>query len=204
MYLIDKIPVFPSSYEEIELECLNFLKKNFPENIKKPRILDVLSIEDNLFGYKLAIDDSLDGTNIEGYTDFWGRAFYIPWKTYEALLRGTNNNRERFTVAHEAGHIILHRKIFENKSLMAARSSKEKIEIYMDPEWQANAAAAALLMPLPAFYREYKKTKIPGFFNFVQIHDLAEKFQVSIDTVSIRIKTLSNKGVKSLIMRLGL
>jgi len=204
MYLIDKIPVFPSSYEEIELECLHFLKASFPENITKPTVLDVLSLEDYLFGYKLAIDDNLVGTNIEGYTDFLGKAFYVPLKTYDALVQGHHNNRERFTTTHEAGHIILHRKIFENKSVMAARKSSEKIATYMDPEWQANAAAAALLMPLPAFYREYKRVKSAEYLRFSDIQSLATKFQVSTDTVSIRIKTLSNKGVKDLIMRLGL
>jgi hypothetical protein len=204
LYLIDKTPVFPSSYEEIELECLHFLNSSFPENIEKPRILDVLSLEDYLYGYKLAIDDSLVGTNIEGYTDFLGKAFYVPLKTYDALVRGYNNNRERFTTTHEAGHIILHRKIFENKSVMAARKSKLELPTYMDPEWQANAAAGALLMPLPSFYHEYKKVKSTDYLNFYHMHDLAEKFQVSTDTVSIRIRTLSNKGVQSLIKRIGL
>jgi Zn-dependent peptidase ImmA (M78 family) len=166
--------------------------------------LDVLSLEDYLFGYKLAIDDSLVGTNIEGYTDFFGKAFYIPLKTYDSLVQGYNNNRERFTTTHEAGHIILHRKMFENKSMMAARTSRGKIAFYMDPEWQANAAAAALLMPLPAFYYEYKKIEPSEFCYFSNIQNLAAKFQVSTDAVSIRINTLSNKGVKNLIKRLGL
>ena len=205
VYLIDKIPVFPSSYEEIELECLHFLKTSFPESIHKVGALDVLSLEDYLFGYKLAIDDELNGTNIEGYTDFINKAFYVPLKTYDALIQDHNNNRERFTLTHEAGHIILHRKFFENQSmLVAARKSNGTIRTYMNPEWQANAAAAALLMPLPAFYHEYKKTKSAEYLDFVQIHDLATKFQVSAETVSIRIKTLSNKGVKDLILRLGL
>ena len=205
MYMIDKIPVFPSSYEEIELECLHFLKSSFPENIEKPTILDVLSLEDHLFGYKLAIDDSLTGTNIEGYTDFIGKAFYIPLKTYDALLRGYNNNRERFTTTHEAGHILLHRNIFENKSIVAARVAGGKIASYRNPEWQANAAAAALLMPLPAFYREFKKLNLEeNVYYFQSVQSLASKFQVSVDTASIRINTLSNKGVKDLIKHLGL
>ena len=204
MYLIDKIPVFPSSYVEIELECLYFLRTSFPENTHKASILDVLSLEDHLFGYKLGIDDNLERSNIEGYTDFLGKAFYVPLKTYDALVRGYNNNRERFTATHEAGHIILHRKLFENKSMIAARAFKGEIEHYKDPEWQANAAAASLLMPLPSFYREYKKLSSVGRSYFSIIQSLATKFQVSTDTVSIRIKTLSNKGIKDLIAQLGL
>ena len=204
MYLINKIPVPASSYEEIELECLHFLSTSFPENIEKPTILDVLSLEDYLFGYKLGIDDSLVGTNFEGYTDFIAKAFYVPLKTYDALVQGFNNNRERFTTTHEAGHIILHRNVFENEQLLAARVFDEEIPAYRNPEWQANAAAAALLMPLPAFYREYKKVKSSGYLNYSDMESLATKFQVSTDAVSRRIKTLSNKGVIELIFSLSL
>lgn len=204
MYLIDKIPVFPSSYAEIELECLRFLQLNYPENIEKTTVLDVLSLEDHLFGYKLGIDDKLEGTNIEGYTDFINKAFYVPLKTYDALVRGHNNNRERFTTTHEAGHIILHRHCFETQEFMAARAVRGTIAAYKNPEWQANAAAAGLLMPLTTFYFEYKRLKAAKHLDLSQLQILASKFQVSTDTVSIRIQTLVNKGVKDLIARLGL
>ena len=204
MFLIDKIPVFPSSYAEIELECLHFLQINFPENLRKTSILDIFSLEDCLYGYKLAIDDTLEGTNIEGYTDFVTKAIFIPLKTYDALVRGYNNNRERYTTTHEAGHVILHRKFFENKSLKAARTKITHIETYRNPEWQANAAAGALLMPLPTFYQEFQDLKEANIPFFSIINNLASKFQVSTNAAEIRIQTLLNKGVSELISRLGL
>jgi hypothetical protein len=205
VYLIDSIPVYPLSYVDIELECLCFLQENYPENLEKTIILDVLSLEDCLFGYKLEIDDDLEGTNIEGYTDFIKKTIFIPLKTYDALIRGYNNNRERFTTTHEGGHVILHRKIFENPSIVAARSiAITLIKPFEKPEWQANAASAALLMPLPTFYKESQDLQRKGIPYYSKINALALKFQVSTETTEIRLQTLQNKGVKKLISRLGL
>lgn len=50
--------------------------------------------------------------------------------------------RDRFTMAHEAGHLLL----LDGKSLSHARSDTEVVT-YRDPEWQADAFAGALLMP---------------------------------------------------------
>ena len=47
------------------------------------------------------------------------------------------NERDRFTIAHEVGHYLMHSK----QSLRLARSSR-KIKTYEDPEWQANTFAA--------------------------------------------------------------
>jgi Zn-dependent peptidase ImmA (M78 family) len=204
MYLIDKIPVFPSSYAEIELECFRFLQLKYPENITRTVILDVFSLEDTLFGYKLEIDDRIEGTNIEGYTDFINKVIYVPLKTYDALVRGNRNNRERFTAVHEAGHVILHRRYFETQSFMAARSVTGKIKPYMDPEWQANAAAGALLMPLSTFFWENKALEQSGGFDSMRIAVLSNKFQVSEDAVERRLRTFENEGIKDLIRRLGL
>jgi Zn-dependent peptidase ImmA (M78 family) len=128
----------------------------------------------------------------------------VPLKTYDALGREYNNNRERFTVAHEAGHVILHRHYFETQVLIAARAVSGPVVACQNPEWQANAAAGALLMPLTTFYHKYTRLRGNGFLNFPQLNELASTFQVSTDAVSIRIQTLRNKGVKDLIARFGL
>jgi Zn-dependent peptidase ImmA (M78 family) len=158
-------------------------------------------LEDHLFGYKLAIFDEIEDASIEAYTDFERRAIFVPLKTYDALIRGHHNNRERFTTTHEAGHVILHRKYFENKALVAARTGYGKIKPYMDPEWQANAAAGALLMPLTTFYWENKRLEAMGYSSFSRVLALASQFQVSEDAVERRLKTLENEGIKDLIRR---
>lgn len=50
--------------------------------------------------------------------------------------------RDRFTVAHEIGHLLLHNDI----NISFARG-QEEIPTYENPEWQANTFAAELLVP---------------------------------------------------------
>ena len=54
------------------------------------------------------------------------------------------NGRDRFTVAHEIGHLLLHQK--DTISLPRLTPHK-KIKRYENPEWQADAFAGELLMP---------------------------------------------------------
>lgn len=58
-------------------------------------------------------------------------------------LACAENGRHRFTIAHELGHYILHR----NGVKMCRIAEKESIAAYLDPEWQANTFASAILMP---------------------------------------------------------
>lgn len=51
----------------------------------------------------------------------------------------------RFTMAHELGHLFMHRGI-----QFARHVGKETVKPYRSSEWQANAFAAELLMPVGA------------------------------------------------------
>ncbi len=59
--------------------------------------------------------------------------------TYNGAVHG--NKRDRFTLAHEIGHYLLH----DIQSISLARKD-ENVPSYQDPEWQANAFAAEFLM----------------------------------------------------------
>ena len=57
-------------------------------------------------------------------------------------IRATNNvGQDRFTLAHELGHALFHKK-------QALSRSYYKPPAYMDPEWQANEFASHVLCPL--------------------------------------------------------
>lgn len=73
-------------------------------------------------------------------------ALYLP-ESNKMLIRedvylaaASMNARHRFTIAHEIGHLLLHRNV------KLARSDGER-KIYEDPEWQANVFAAEFLAP---------------------------------------------------------
>ncbi|GLQ93478.1 ImmA/IrrE family metallo-endopeptidase [Dyella acidisoli] len=68
------------------------------------------------------------------------RLVLIREDVYEGALRGAG--RDRFTMAHELGHLLLHTNVG-----MARHVQKGTIPAYRDSEWQANAFAGALLIP---------------------------------------------------------
>jgi Zn-dependent peptidase ImmA (M78 family) len=61
---------------------------------------------------------------------------------YENAIEGVP--RDRFTIAHEIGHYILHK---PNRIALSRSRGEQKSPAYLDPEWQANAFAGELLVP---------------------------------------------------------
>lgn len=98
-------------------------------------------------------------------------AFMIREDVYEAAVAGLP--RHRFTVAHEAGHAMMH-----VRTLNRLPTSTGKVAAFRDPEWQANRFAAALLMP-----RHLVR-------NCTSIAEITEKFGVSRECAEMRIRTL--------------
>ncbi len=106
-------------------------------------------------------------------------------------------HRFRFTIAHEIGHFILHKK---NARLFVEKSQKREEKImFRDSssstgeyikEREANSFAAALLMPRKAV--ESKVALSNKVYDEDLIDELAEEFNVSRQAMGIR---LSNLGI---------
>ena len=83
-----------------------------------------------------------------------------------------NNNRYRFTMAHELGHYILHAPLFRQQGIVSVGESEETLAISRSNsrrlEYQANRFASCLLMPrglvkaLYAYYFDLYVTRIFG------------------------------------------
>lgn len=92
----------------------------------------------------------------------------------------TGPSRDRFTIAHELGHYVLHYLWDPAKAggrMMATRRGSDRIE------WEANWFAAAFLMPADEFRKEY--TRLAG-----DIELLARQFGVSPSAADVRAKAL--------------
>lgn len=87
--------------------------------------------------------------------------------------------RRRFTLAHEVAHFVLHRDMIGDGITDDAmyRSGLSKIE-----EYQANDLAAEILMPKDKLIEELKSEKEPS--------KLADKFEVSLSSMNIRLRNL--------------
>ncbi|GKQ53569.1 ImmA/IrrE family metallo-endopeptidase [Bradyrhizobium sp. Ce-3] len=98
-----------------------------------------------------------------------------------AFGRGQSSGRRRFTIAHEFGHFLLHRKKFPNgiHSSEAAVDGRTKLEV----EREANEFASWLLMPLDDFRKQIAPKDKP---DFDAIGACADRYEVSLVAAALR------------------
>jgi Zn-dependent peptidase ImmA (M78 family) len=103
--------------------------------------------------------------------------------------------RRRFTVAHELGHYVLHRTsndlFVDNFFLIKFRGNNSYTDNDYLQEQEANAFAAALLMPEGFILEEVKKREYQGLPETDFIARLAKKFEVSIPAMTYRLTNLN-------------
>jgi len=105
------------------------------------------------------------------------------------------NARFRFTVAHEIGHVVLHRSdLIHHRGcafrdiLTATEKLPPEVPIFCSPEWQANAWAGAFLMPLAGVRSYLNRLRKQG--NEFSLALCALHFQVSSQAAGIRLEKL--------------
>jgi len=105
------------------------------------------------------------------------------------------NARFRFTVAHEIGHVVLHRSdLIRHRGcafrdvVTATEKLPPEVPIFCSPEWQANAWAGAFLMPLAGVRSYLGRLRKQG--NEFSQTLFALHFQVSSQAASIRLEKL--------------
>jgi Zn-dependent peptidase ImmA (M78 family) len=100
----------------------------------------------------------------------------------------TSQERDRFTIAHELGHLFLHYPMVEKKFpggiMVATRWVDESNADQQRAEWEANWFAAGFLMPSKEFAATFKS--LGG-----EISSVAAKFGVSAPAATVRAKSLS-------------
>lgn len=99
----------------------------------------------------------------------------------------TSSARDRFTVAHELGHLFLHYPRVASESpgqqMVATRWVDDTDPEQQRAEWEANWFAAAFLMPKQAFVTALAQ-------HGGDIDEVAEIFAVSIQAARIRSQSL--------------
>ena len=116
---------------------------------------------------------------MSGYIEKRADGWKIGINKYDSLTR------QRFTLAHELGHYILHRdKIIGEKheDYILLRDNE-----YTPMEREANEFAAGLLMP----EKQFRKCIQEGI---TKVKDLAEKFNVSVNAIKYRAYKLGYKS----------
>lgn len=110
------------------------------------------------------------------------------------IIIGVNSlhhpNRQRFTIAHELGHMLLHADhptMFVDGHMVHFRDD-QKTDKFDPREIEANAFAAAVLMP-ETFVRRDLSPQIDAL-DEVAVRTIANHYQVSQQALTIRLMTL--------------
>lgn len=220
------------SRTQIDNEAENFLMKYRPNALKKATKLDLETIIENDLG--LDIDyQNLDenhqilGATIfkDGYMNVYNngkkelKKFYKNTMVFDIKLSEDYKQEGRFlfTLAHEIGHWVLHRKHFfideqqqsifdllqeetkENFIVCAKRNENAMLYVRKKTpeewiEWQADNFASSLLMPKDIFKYTYENLRENNIEQEDIIKELSNVFGASKKACEIRINILYNKN----------
>jgi len=127
------------------------------------------------------------GTNVSGVLVIDSGIGTIGYNPTESKVR------QRFTIAHELGHYELHkqdRSLFIDKGFTALFRDQDSSKGEIKKEQEANAFAAALLMPEKLVWKEIKKQNF-DLSDEDSMKQLAKIFYVSVPAMTFRIANLN-------------
>jgi Zn-dependent peptidase ImmA (M78 family) len=116
-------------------------------------------------------------------------------RVYAAINKLHHPNRQRFTIAHELGHFLLHPKsptVFVDDALVYFREDDSSSPSDAR-EVEANMFAAAVLMPKRLLERDIKGRYIDAFDDSA-LRGLVQKYRVSQQALLIRLTRLGFLG----------
>ncbi len=141
--------------EEIEAKVQEFLQEYHPDNTLPIPIEEIIDLKMGI--HIVPTPNMMAVSGVDAVTSHDLKQINIDHEQFEK-----KPNRARFTLAHEVGHIVLH------KDFIDAQNFKEEAEwrtfvlndLHRDPmEVQANIFAAYLLMPSDHLEREFAQAK---------------------------------------------
>ncbi len=151
--------------QDAELAAEEF-RKNYKLSINQP-IPDLINILENIGILIIEIDNS-NGK----FSDFDGLSEVVGNVPLIVLLNNIDGERQRFTIAHELGHLVLNVK---NKDL-----NEEKM---------CNKFASSLLMPKDAVINEFGISR--NTISFYELRAFKNEYKVSMAAILYRLKELN-------------
>jgi len=191
------VPAAPRSGAGIDAIAYTFIEKTQPGVLVQPAPFDV----EEFFEFDLEAMTRVITSyqrlpaGIYGLTDSEKMISIVDVELFDKRRKGEVRFC-RSTIAHECGHAILHvpefrrkralLKSIQDKSEVAMKMyRREQVPVYMDPEWQANRFAGALLLPEKTLKRVFKETQ--------DIKEIAEVFDVNPAFVRSRLRAIGIK-----------
>lgn len=150
---------------DAELAAEEF-RKNYKLSINQP-IPDLINNLENIGIIIIEIDNS-DGR----FSDFDGLSEVVKDVPLIILINNIDGERQRFTIAHELGHLILN---IKDKNL--------------DEEKMCNKFASSLLMPKEAVMNEFGISR--NNISFYELRAFKSEYKVSMAAIVYRLKELN-------------
>lgn len=141
-------------------------RNDYKLSIDQP-IGDIISILENL-GIIIILIDNINNK----FSDFDGLSEIVNNIPVIVLLKDSDGARQRFTLAHELGHLILD---FKNNNI--------------DEEKACNKFAGAFLMPKNAVIKEFGNTR--NNISFYELKVFKLEYKVSMQAIIYRLKELN-------------
>jgi Zn-dependent peptidase ImmA (M78 family) len=140
-------------------------------------------------GATITLDDVDDDLSGFLYRETGGR------KTIIGVNKSHHPNRRRFTIAHEIGHLVLHKG--EMVHLDSGRAAftidmrdSESARGEDDDEREANLFAAELLMPAKFLTNDLENIDLDLLSDSTVLVNLAKKYKVSVQALTFRLANL--------------
>jgi len=112
-----------------------------------------------------------------------------------AVEKSQSKNRQRFTIAHELGHLLLHtgKELRVDTAFRVNLRSPESSKAEDVEEIESNSFAASLLMP-EAFIQRDVGNLVLDIEDTERVQELANRYEVSTQAMTIRLLNLLSLG----------
>ena len=209
---------------QLEDKAMELLKRFDPERLTKAKPIDVYEVIEKCldvpYDWKYLTPDQ----SILGMTAFRAGTLWVwPESHYEEGMRPTKisveegmilidstltelpeRGAENFTVMHEVFHQVLHKRCFRHSNpdythcttRDALKNGKRRPMTSLEIcEYQANACAAAFLMPGPLLVEKVNRyaggrIHLKAYAEYLLVKDLADEFSVSPTAMKYRLLNL--------------
>jgi Zn-dependent peptidase ImmA (M78 family) len=111
--------------------------------------------------------------------------------TVIGVAKEQSKTRQRFTIAHEIGHLVLHdaEEVHVDREFRVKLRSQASSNAVDVDEIEANAFAASLLMPESLLRQDVRKLSV-DFDDATQVEALATRYRVSAQAMTFRLLNL--------------
>lgn len=189
-------------HDYIEKVAKAFLKKYHQEGTYPTPIEDIIELKMGIDIIPIpGLSEAIDG--VDGFISSDLSNISIDRYVYMKV-----KTRARFTFAHEIGHAIMHKDVYENQEFDSSKDWKDFMENFPEKEWswlewQANQFAGIVLVPAHHLQKRskyrIKQIRELGIKNEDVIKDrvtelLAQDFVVSRGVIQIRLQKETESG----------